>query len=271
MRKISSYFVILLFSVIGFTSCLDGNNESTGAVIGVLDYSSGTSGLTCVLKTDDVNYYCPGLNSEFAAGNIAIGDCLYLYFTIDYDLPENTTSMIEANGFATVTMNGYVKFDKYYTNSFLSDTTSVWFDEIPVVGAYTTEGIFGFYDNYMFITHVINQPENIELSWDLSYDAETMMPTEVDGVRYYDLYLRATKANTSTGTSKQRGYGVAYYMGYFMQTAATREKAALGSAYDAYSSAFKVRIHYVSEIKNETEFVWSTQEINLSVAAFLSQ
>lgn len=265
MKKIIWFFMTMLLGLVALTSCIDGNNESTGGVVGVLDYSS--KGFTYVLKTDYGNYYASEINSLITNNSVQLGDCLYFGYKIDFDLAENSEAMVESRGYYTVSLNTCQKFDKYYINSILTDTTTIQTSEIAVKDP-LYEYINTFYSRYMYTTHIVNQPENLELRWDLSYDEETKVTIENDK-RYYELYLRAVKTNTSDKSNVDYPHLNSYDMGGYMREVAQMEKEALGSSYNASSSRLTLRINYVSEIKGDTAIVWSSKDLFPTIAYFL--
>ncbi|MDL2304944.1 hypothetical protein LJC72_06350 [Bacteroides sp. OttesenSCG-928-D19] len=268
MKKISLYFVVMLLSVVNLTSCLDGSNESTGEAIGVVDFS--TKSTKPVLKTYYGEFYAPELSTLLSDATIGYGDCLYIYYKIDYDLAENSPAMVETNGYYTVSLYNYVPFERNYLSHYLTDTATVMADnEVAILdGLCLNGGINGFYDRYMFVTHIVNQPENLELRWDLSYDRESMMPTEENSKRYYDLFVRAVPTNTSEKTKVDYPHCVSYDMGSYLREVAQAEKEALGGSYVATNSKFTLRVNYPSEIKGDT-IVWSHKEWEQYVASFL--
>ncbi|MDR2915020.1 MAG: hypothetical protein LBV74_09355 [Tannerella sp.] len=270
MKKNSSYFIVMLLSAISLTSCLDGGgNVSSYAGLGVIDI--GSKSFVTVLKTTGGEIYTPEISSMVSKGDLRIGDCLCLYYKVDFDLAENSNSVVATNGYYTASLNGYQKFDKNYLNYSFTDTTGLQMNEVAVSNPFYTDygGINGFYSRYMYITHVVSQPEDLTLSWDLSYDSETMMPTEVDGKRYYDLFVRATKTNESSKTTNVTfPYYIAYDMRDYLSTAAALEKEALGGSYNTMST-FTIRINYASAINGDV-ITWSSKEWSPYISLFLS-
>lgn len=266
MKNLGLFLAMTLLSVCCLTSCLDGSNTTTGQNVGVIDFAS--KGMVSVVKVPSGELYIPEIASLVNKGDLMIGDRLYVYYTLDYDLAENSNAMLEANGYYTVSLNSYVVFEKNYLNYSLTDTATIMTDEVAVLDGLLNGGINGFYDRYMFITHLVNQPENLELRWNLSYDRESMMPYEENGKRYYDLFVRAVPTNTSEKSKVDYPHCVSYDMGSYLREAAQKEKEALGSSYSANNSKFTLRIFYASEIKDD-KIVWKSKELEPFILSFL--
>ncbi|MDR0572632.1 MAG: hypothetical protein LBG96_01135 [Tannerella sp.] len=270
MKRNSLYFVIMLFGITGFTSCLSGSgNVSSYSGLGVIDF--GSKSLVTVSKTTGGEIYTPEISSMVSNGDLQLGDCLCLYYEVDFDLAENSSNVVATNGYYTASLDGYQKFDKNYLNYSFTDTAEALMNEVAVSNPFYTDygGINGFYSDYMYITHVVSQPEDLTLSWDLSYDSETMMPAEAGGKRYYDLFVRATKTNEGSKNTVNYPYYIAYDMRDYLRAAAALEKNALGNNYNT-TSTFTIRINYASAI-SEDVITWSSKEWISYINTFLSE
>ncbi len=119
------------------------------------------------------------------------------------------------------------------------------------------------------MTHVVKRPDDLNLDWDLSYDYEATMPTEENGKRYYDVFLRAIKTNSSDKTAIDAAYFNSYYVGDYIKNVAIKERDLLGNSYNQLSSVFVLRVNYVSEIKDNGELVWKSDEFPYPIFPFL--
>jgi hypothetical protein len=273
MKKFSLYLLVTYVCIAGLTACLEGGgNRETGYSVGILDI--GDKSFNYVIKTLGGDLYAPELLSYMSAGKMNMGAGYYVSYEIDWDLPENTQNMIMANGYVTVTLLGFLEADSYNLNHSLTDTSVIRTDEVAVTEALVpaaNSGINGFMTNYIFMTHLVQCPENLELTWDLSYDYEKgLTPTEEYGNRYYDLFLRAVKTNDSDKSNIDAAFFNSYYVGDYLKRVAGKEKELLGSGNYNQNSTFTLRIHYVSEIKDNDELVWENQEFPYLIYPFVS-
>jgi hypothetical protein len=270
MKKFSLYLWVILACVVGFTSCLgDSGNRETGSAVGILDI--GSKSFNYVIKTLSGDIYAPELTSYVSTGKMNQGAGYYISYEIDWDLPENSLNMVIANGYYTVTFLGFLEADRYSLNYYLTDTSVVQTNEIAVSGAllsYDNGGINDFADSYIFMTHHAKRPDDMELTWNLSCDyGRIETPTEENGKRYYDLFLRAIKLNDSEKTATDAAYFNSYYVGDYVKNVANKEKELLGSSYNQ-NSTFILRINYVSEI-NDDKLVWENQEFAYLIYPFV--
>jgi len=267
MKNFGLFLIGLVFSVISMTSCMEGGNREDRYAYGVLDYSSKS--LYPLLKSSDGALFSSSIVAAFSAGDINVGDCLYVFYRIDYDLPENSTAVVNSNGYYTVTLLDYIKIPKYYAYSFLTDTSSILPNEMPVSKVFNSGDVL---EGYFFISHTVNHPEDWEVSWNMSYDYATMLPTEENGKRYYDLFIRATVKKQGEKTSKvDVPYFNAYQIDNYMVNAALNEKSFLGSNYVSSSSTFTVRFNYVSSLDVLTNSItWNSHQIEVPISPFVS-
>ncbi len=265
MRKISCFLVFTLLNIVGFTSCLDGgSNVQTFNTVGVLSLSD--KNLNPVLKSAHGDLYAPELSTMMTGGQIETGGCYLVQCTIDQSSPENSQSNVSANGYMTATISSVAEASKYYTKSFLTDTAVLLTEEIAVSGISS----LGYASDYLFFYHDVNQASDEQLSWDLSYDPETMIPAMEDEARYYDLFLRAVRTNTSdkTTTALVRHLN-AYRVSDFLRMAAMKEKEILGDLYSS-TSQFKIRINYVHDITEDAVIEWENSTMSAYIESFLS-
>jgi hypothetical protein len=253
-----------LIAVMSFTSCLEGENKSSGVYVGILDYNRG---MTPVIKTLSGYFYGPELNSYITSGKMNIGEGWLVQITYEEGLPENSLEMLEINGYYTASVVPYVQADKYYAAPYLTDTSEVMTSELPVSDALYSDGAFGIAEGYLFITHVINHEKGGKLKWDMSYDSDNMV-TEENGLRYYNLYVRAVKSGSdddeNTSTTDQAYFNM-YLLRDFFDRAARDAKDKAG-----INASFTVKFNYVSEIK-ESEIIWKSKATDLPISLFVSE
>jgi hypothetical protein len=246
MKKTSFFISAMLLCIIGLTSCLEGDNKRTGSAYGVL--TTGSNGVTLVLNSTIPEIgpvSSPQLTELVSAGQMELGKCYTFKFEIDLGLPENSYTSIYVNGYATVTITGFSELSTYHVERYLTDTATVLENETPVLNGFVTSA---YAAGYMYVQQTVNQPEDQQLEWSMSYDYNTIYnPTVVNGVRYYDLFVRARKVTEGTKSNSDVN---AYHMSDFFNQIAESEKAYLGANYNYSSSTFKFRVFYVKEIKD---------------------
>ncbi|MDR3250040.1 MAG: hypothetical protein LBT42_00035, partial [Tannerella sp.] len=265
MKKLSLFIVMTLMSVLWLTSCLEGSNVEQNVTIGVLDYGNT---FEPVLKTNGGNVYSPNLNTLIALQEMEIGGCYYFQYSLDRDLPENSANAVTANGYFTVTLlSNPQKIPQYYLSSYLTDTASVLPDEIAVLSG--CDGM-DYVERRLIMQHTVSHPSDFELNWSLSYDHSTMMPTEDNGQRYYDLFLRATVSKRGDKTVASENTPVnAYNIDNYFEDVAYREKNLLGSSYNSSTSKFNLRINYAAEIDDNQNIIWKSVIKDIFIVQFL--
>ena len=260
MNRFGLYVAGLFLSVIGLTSCMKGSNVTEGWACGVVGYGNKNF-FNIVLKTQIGDFYSTSLNSS----DLMEGDCCVFYYRLDGDAPENSANAIEVNGYYTISLLQLERLQKFPL-SFAFDLSTVLEGEVPVLRGYFAGD---YVHNHLFITHIVNQPSDMELNWILG---ETAMPTIDDsGRRYYDLYVRATvKKEGTTSVKTDTQHMVAYSIYSYLSNAASTERSLLGSNYNAASSNFTLRFFYVSSIDEETNTItWQSDSEEVPVAYFL--
>jgi hypothetical protein len=253
------------------TSCLEGNNKQTGIAYGVLTTSSNYT--TWVLNSTIQGIgpvSSPQLAEFVAAGQMESGKCYSFKYEINLGIPENSYTSIYLNGYATVTITeDPSELSTYRTESYLTNTTTALENETPVLNGFVSSAST-YAAGYMYVQQTVNQPEDQQLEWSMSYDNNTIYnPTVVNGARYYDLYVRAVKKTEGTKSNSVVPYVNAYYMSNFFEQIAESEKAYLGINYDAYSSTFKFRVFYVTEI-NDGVLTWQNVPQEAYIASFVN-
>ena len=265
MKNFILFLVASLLSVFCLTSCLEGSNVYESDTYGVLVY--GAKNYSPVLSTSVGYLSSPNLDALYMRGDLEMGGCYYLYYRHDSDLPENAPNVVEANGYSTISLIEYYEVPKFHMNQYLlTDTSSVLPNEIPIL---ETLGIQALVEKNLFLIQAANQPSEVDLEWDMSYDNTTMMPVTVGDYRYYDIFIRATKKNSSDKSSVAMQYLNAYNIGDYLEHVANTEKTLLGGNYYEMSSKFTIRFNYASDIRGDTAIVWKNVVWEQYVADYL--
>ena len=249
-----------------------GTSVETGSAYGVLALSSNSMGFvlnSTLSSTLGMPIASPQIAQWVAENKMHLNGCYLFNYEIDYALPGNAPAVVQANGYYVVTIMAFQELAEYDVKSALTDTTTVLPDEVPVLS-----GFFGtpaYVEGYLLVEQIVNQPSDMQLDWDMSYDNSSLTnPREEDGVRYYDLFVRAVKTTDGTKTPENVSYLNAYRLSSFLQSAAEAEKAALGSSYSDAGSTFSVRFNYAKEIE-EGVVTWQNAVQKMPVASFAAQ
>ena len=272
MKKNGLYLASLCLSIVFLTSCMKGSNVWEGIVLGVVD-TSEKNFTTPVIKTSFYgDLYSSTLVTLVNDGSFFYGDCGIFYISINSDLPENSSAAVNTYGYQTVSILNQGKIPKYNLQYSLTDTSTILQNEVAIVKAYV-EGNIDYIAGNVFFGHVVNIPDDWALSWDLSHNSYTMMPTIEGNNRYYDLYLRAIVSKEGSKTTKtDTGFTNAYFLRTFLMNAANAERTYLGTSYSATSSKFIVRINFPLSINKDTNTItWSSNLIEniFLVSSFL--
>lgn len=260
---------MMLTGIICLTSCLGSGNKQTANAYGVLT-ATGISNTTMVLySTSDLGPVSSKQLSEWVnAGEMKPDKCYAFKFEINFDLPENSYASLQVNGYYTVTIIEYMELPTHDAQSYLTDTAKALEDEVPVSNGY----VAGSYAaGYMYVQQTAALSSDQNLEWEMSYDYNAITnPTTINGVRYYDLHVRARKAESGTKPNKDASYLNAYYMSNFFNLVAANEKMMLGANYDPSVSTFKFRVLYVKEI-NDGVLTWQSASQEVYIALFAEE
>ena len=259
MKKFGLLLIVTLLSGFCFTSCFEGSHVEDGTAIGILDYSKNYN---TIIKSTIGYSYAPNLETIMASRGLSTGDCCIFVYNLDHDLPENAQNVVEANGYQTISVLDIAKIDKYYMVPHLTDSSKALPGEIAIEDPYESAN---YIEYHLFISQIVNQPSDLLVEWNMSYDANTMMPTIVNGERYYDIFIRATKKNDSDKATVNTPHLIAYNIGRYLEDAALTEYNNSSS-----TSKFMLRFNYVSKIDNETkEITWKSKTADVLVSQFL--
>ena len=267
MRKNGLILIVTLLCVFGLLSCIEGDNVEEGQALGVLKFDEN---LTPVLYSTRGPVYSPSINSFLSNYEMIPGGCYIFSYRFDAGLPENAMSVVDVNGYYTITINAFQEIDRYTVNPYIDDTSKVMTDEVAISSVYENNAYSTYIEGYLFIYQSVVQPSDLLLNWYMSFDFETMMPTVENGVNYYDVFVRATKKNEGTKSNVDMKYLNAYNMESYLHNAANREKSLIGSSYNESTSIFLLRFNYASEIDDDTQKItWKSKTVDVGIASFL--
>ncbi|MDR1675449.1 MAG: hypothetical protein LBR86_03135 [Tannerella sp.] len=236
-----------------FTSCLEGGrNTTSGTVIGTVRLDTKT--FKNVLDVLGGTFYAPQFET------MQEGACCIVVYELDFNAPENEPTLLQANGYYTVTISYKEDIDKYYLSSVQTDTATVMSDETTVIDPVNSK--LGYLNGILFMAHQLKKASDQREIWHLSYDPQATIKEE-NGRQIYDVYLRATVRVSSTKTQEESYDLCAYDMKYLMESAAQRAK-------NAGNTVFAIRFNYVSEIKEDT-LTWKYEDMDMSVSEILPE
>ena len=266
MKRNVFYLIVALFSVFCMTSCISGDNTQEGRALGVMGY---TNNYTPVMKSTFGPVYSPTIANLLDKGDIRMNRCYIFTYTYDSDLPENAQSVVNANGYYTITLNAYEEIPSYNIDSYLTDTSKVMTDEVALSSVFEDSN---YLEGYLFISQSVEQPSDLLLDWHMTYDYSTMVPRVENNANYYDVFVRATKKNSGEKSTVNMQYLNAYYMKNYLRDAANKEKSLLGSSYNEATSKFVLRFVYVSAIDKDTQAItWKNHPVDVLISSFLDE
>ena len=249
LQNVIMFFVSLLL----FASCMgEGSNTATGTLYGVVRMDNNT-----LKKVLDVNEY-ESLYSPTILNNRDLGACLFVYYEVDYDLPDNSPENIEANGYLTVTYMQVLVEGERQDMWYNMDTSNILHNEVAINDP-ASEGVFAYVKGRGFFWSVVTIPSDQKMSWYLSCDIQNVEKNEH---KTYDVFLRCTAEDVGTKPIEQEGFLNAYNMKLFLETIARQEK-------DLGSGNFTLRINYVSAV-NDEQLTWDYKDISIPVDYILS-
>jgi hypothetical protein len=238
-----------------FTSCLEGGrNTRSDTTIGVVRLDTKTFKNVLDIYGGGT-FYAPSFDT------MQEGACCIVVYELDFNAPENSTVMLQANGYYTVTISYKEDIDRYSLSSVITDTTAVLPEETAIMDPINSK--LGYLNGILFMAHQLKRASDQREIWHLSYNPQTAMQEE-NGRQIYNVYLRSTVRVSSTKTQEDSYDLCAYDMKYFMESAAQRAKSA-GSA-----TTFQVRFNYVSEITDGT-LAWKYRDMEMYVAEILPE
>jgi hypothetical protein len=249
MRVFNNWKLICAASTVAamavtLSSCLEGGGNSVrNQTAGVVRLDLNTFKNVLDISAYE-SFYSP------AFSNMDEGTCCFIYYELDYELPENSANVITANGYYTVTILDKVEVDRYPLLP-TADTSGIALpNETPLIAP---AQVSGYVKGILFLAHQLKSPEDQKTEWQLSYDWQNPYISE-EGGNIYDVYLRAIVRVSSTKTSEERYESCAYDMKTFLESAAQREKS-------LNKDLVSLRFNYVSEIREDGTVVWSKADV----------
>lgn len=191
MKWIFAYSVLSLFFL---TSCLEetGNRVTRESLAVVRMDNDGKIFLSTNYIYDYGWIAAPQLDNR----DLKDGDCLFISFTIDFDNQPSTN-------YYTATKIGYAVIDQADIED--KSTSEIIEDEY-------TDSIIGmgytYLDNKLFIQTVQYAAQKQEYKYELVCNTDSI--DEENNI--YNLYLRASKNNTASGTLQNQVYSYAFDM-----------------------------------------------------------
>ncbi|RHU29055.1 hypothetical protein DXD68_06245 [Parabacteroides sp. TM07-1AC] len=248
MKKLK-FLGVMAMAALLFTSCLDGgNNEQSGAAIGVVDFS-----MEAMKNLAYVNDYTALYSPQFES--LTTGDCIVFPYTINYDDPMNSGT----NKYLTATVAGYNKLDEGLLVTTV-DTADIRKNEITTMDAsvISSDGTgygCGTVKNYLFLSsshpNISSDQKNM---YELQYDP-SQTPKEVEGKRVYDFFLRVVKQADGKGTVGTNTLNYVFRAGSAIEMLKSKEKA-------DNQDVLYIRLNYIKEFnKDTTAATWGTSKL----------
>ena len=252
MKKLNFKNVIMCFvSILLFVSCLGkGPNIISGQAFGIVryDYISG-------LMLLDINEYESLNNIRFQEATD--GACYWVYFEVDYDLPENNPEYVASVGYYTVNIIERVQvndWDMYDLSG--TDTSTVLTNEIPISDPFMEDQSSSYIKGMFFLSSLLTKYSDQEMLWFLYCDFQNL-DAEENHQEYYDLFMRTRVNSNSAKSTEKNAFTNAFNMGSFLEHVAHKERS-LGN------NAIKIRFNYVSAIDDD-KITWSHKDIEIEI------
>lgn len=157
------------------TSCLNGNNTTSGVAYGVVHYSMDAFHNVVAVDDNGTDVFAP----EFET--CQDGDCVGFVYKIDYDKQQS-------NKYVTASVSDYVVCDKYMAQSVVDTTSaSILPSEKPIENVYSLQYVKG----YLFANVAFkNIPEDQKNTFSISYNTNEA-PDKNENGNVYKLYVRS--------------------------------------------------------------------------------
>lgn len=234
------------------SSCLNGNNVQSGAVIGVVGFSTDAG--RYVLQTETENFYFQGIED---ATTYFEGSCWLMRIIKNYD--EQTS-----NKFSIVTLETPpIRFD---VNSYVTSLTN---GEIVLESNEQNLELvvpYGIVKDRLFIEtghkNKTNQVNTLRLYFDPAQEPEKIALENNTECNVYTVYLRSICTHEGEdGPTKNEMKQTAFDLGYFGRDIKEKEKAQ-----KKYYVGIKVR--YIKSIKEDGTFELASDSESAKVVTF---
>lgn len=255
MKKLNFLAAALVSAMILFTSCLgNGGNEITGSTSGVM-FLNEKAGFKPMLDVGNAYLYFPQLANS---GEYPEGTCVAVGYNINYDTPENANAT--AAGYLTASLTGQPVVLDRWRATFISseaDTTQVLPNEIPLVSVFQASMFNNYVRGWLIFPSTAKVGSKQTLTFEMKYSRE-LKAEEINGKRYYNVYLRARADGDDTGASNTAIVN-AYYLRDVIDRANAIERAEGNKNY-------YLKFNFVSEIdKDNNKLTWDYEEARMAV------
>ncbi len=255
MKKLNFLAAALVSAMTLFTSCLgNGGNEAEFSATGII-FLNDKANYKQMVDVGSAYLYIPQLAT---AGEYNEGSCVAVGVHVDYNSPENANW--GTTGYLTASLTGQPSVIDQYRASFITseaDTTLILANEIPLVSAFQASMFNNYVRGWLIFPSTAKMGSKQTLTFKMLYPRE-LKAEEINGKRYYNLYLRAMAEGDDTGASNTSIIN-AYYLKDVIDRANSMEKA---EGHDSYYLKF----NFVSEIdKDNNKLTWDYEEAQMAV------
>lgn len=256
MKKLNFLAAALVSAMTLFTSCLgNGGNEAEFSATGIV-FLNDKAGFKQMVDVGSAYLYIPQLETA----EYGEGDCVAVGVHVDYNSPENANW--GTTGYLTASLTGQPSVIEQYRASFITseaDTTQILPNELPLVSAFQASMFNNYVRGWLIFpsTLKVGSKQVRNLMFKMMYPRE-LKAEEINGKRYYNLYLRATTEGDDTGASNTSIIN-AYYLKDVIDRADAIEKAEGNKSY-------YLKFNFVSEIdKDNNTLTWDYEEAQMAV------
>lgn len=255
MKKLNFLAAALVSAMTLFTSCLgNGGNEVEFPATGVVFFNE-KAGFKPMLDVGSAYLYIPQLTAE---GEYDEGDCVAVTVHVDYETPENANW--GTTGYLTASLTGKSSPISQYRASYINsevDTTQVLPNEIPLISAFQASVFNNYVRGRLIFPSTAKIGSKQTLTFKIMYSPDLQVE-EINGKRYYNLYMRAMAEGDDTGASNTSVLN-AFYLKDVIDRANSIEKA------EGHNSYY-LKFNFVSEIdKDNNKLTWDYEEAQMAV------
>lgn len=238
------------------TSCLgNGSNQESGIGYGIIDYSDKT--FKPIIKTGGISLYSPEVENFVNKGEVERGNCCIFAYTLDHDLPGNSSTAVSSNGYYTVTISQYGDIKRHWVESTLSDTAVVAPNEMLVSSIDKSNTVFlidkGVKMLFLATVHenfVKDQKQDFRMSY-----ATDQEPELVNGEDVYNLFLRVEKTSDDKGTSSTQALINAFDVNDFLTSFQYKEE-------QKSKKSLKFRVNFANKFNaDSTKIEWKASDV----------
>lgn len=255
MKKLNFLAAALVSAMTLFTSCLgNGGNEAEFSATGIV-FLNDKANYQPMVDVGSAYLYIPELTT---VGNYEAGDCVAVGVHVDYSSAENANW--GTTGYLTASLTGTPSVIDQWRASLITseaDTTTVLANEISMVSAFQSSVLNNYVRGWLIFPSTVKVGSKQTLTFKIMYSRDLQVE-EVNGKRYYNLYLRVIAEGDDTGASNSSIVN-AFYLKDMIDRANAIEKS---EGYDSYYLKF----NFVSEIdKDNNKLTWDYEEAQMAV------